>query len=149
MPIARMVALLTCILVVGILGCGDSEEERKTQALNAAQSWAEETTENTELVIAEIVTLVTNDVPGAYLLSGVIAEQIVEQLAWNYSEPVKTTENLYTVSATVSAQATLDFPLIGSKTYAARLPIDLEVDVSTGSVSEWSADLDNASVGEK
>ena len=53
MPISRIVVLLTCLLALGILGCGDSEEERKTQALNVAQSWAEESTVNTELVIAE------------------------------------------------------------------------------------------------
>ena len=69
MPITRIVVLLTCLLAMGILGCGDSEEERKTQALNAAESW---TTESTETVISEIVTLVTSDVPGASLLSGVM-----------------------------------------------------------------------------
>ena len=146
MPITRIVVLLTCLLAMGILGCGDSEEERKTQALNAAESW---TTESTETVISEIVTLVTSDVPGASLLSGVIAHQIAELLSWGYSEPVKTAENIYKVSATVSTQASLELPIVGSKTYEARLPFDLEVDVSAGSVTQWSADLDNASVGEK
>ncbi len=132
-------------MVVGILGCGDSEEERKTLALNAAQSWSEE---NTETIVAEIVALVTSAVTGTSLFSELIADQIVELLSWDYSDPVKTAENIYQVSATVSTQASLDLPLLGSKTYAARLPFNLEVDVSAGSVAQWSADFDRASVGE-
>ena len=95
------------------------------------------------------MTLVTNDVPGSSLLSGVIAEQIVGQLAWVYSDPVNTTGNIYLVSATVSTQATLELPIVGSKTYEARLPFNLEVDIDAGSVVQWSADFDRASVGEK
>ncbi len=141
----RVLVLLACFLLIGILGCGDSEAERKTQALNAAQSWTETTTAP---VIAEIVTLVTSDVPGASLFSDVIASQIAELLSWDYSEPVKTTENIYEVTATVSTRVSLDLPILGSKAYEARLPIDLKVDVSSGSVTRWSADLPSAWVGE-
>ena len=99
-------------------------------------------------MIAEIVTLATDRVSGASLFSDLIADQIAQSLSWDYSEPVKTTENIYEVTATVSTQVSLDLPLLGSKTYKASLPFDLQVDVSTGSVVRWSADLTGASVGE-
>ncbi len=133
-------------MAISILGCGDGEAERKTQALNTAQSWAEE---STDTVITEIVKLVTSGVPGASLFTEVIADQIVDQLSWDFSEPVEVTESLFAVSATVSTQASLDLPIVGSKTYEAKLPFDLQVDVNTGSVAVWSVDFDNGVVGEK
>ena len=145
MTIPRIFVLLTCFLMMGILGCGDSEAERKTQALNAARNWTET---STEPVIAEIVELATSNVSGAALFSDLIADQIARLLSWDYSEPVKATGDIYEVTATVSTQVTLDLPLLGSKTYSASLPYDLRVDVSTGSVVSWSADLTGASVGE-
>ena len=145
---SRLLAIVVLFLVASIFGCGDSEEERKAQALNSARSWAEDTTENSELVIAEIVTLVTSDIPGASLFSGVIADQIAGLLSWEYSEPVNTTGDFYELTATVSTQATLDLPLIGSKTYEAKLPFDLTVDLGTGTVTDWSADFESAKVGE-
>ena len=143
--ISRIVLLLTCILAIGVLGCGDGEAERKKQALDAAQSWTENVTQP---VIAEVVTLVTSGVPGASLFSDLIASQIADSLTWGYSDPVKITEGIYAVTATVSTQASLDLPLVGSKTYKAALPFDLQVDVNTGSITQWSVDLDNASVDE-
>ena len=146
MTIPRILVLLTCFLMMmGVLGCGDSEAERKTQALNEARNWTET---STEPVIAEIVTLATDRVPGASLFSDLIADQIAQLLSWDYSEPVKTTGDIYEVIATVSTQVTLELPLLGSKTYGASLPYDLRVDVSTGSVVSWSADITGASVGE-
>ena len=145
MPISRIVVILTCLLVASILGCGDGEAERKTQALNAAQDW---TQDSTDTVIEEVLNLVTSEIPGASLFTGIIASEIADLLSWEYSEPVKTTDAIYEVTATVSTQMSLDLPLVGSKTYEARLPIDLEIDVSDGSVTEWSADTGNSSVGE-
>ena len=145
MTIPRIFVLLTCFLMMGILGCGDSEAERKTQALNAARNWTET---STEPVIAEIVALATDRVSGAALFSDLIADQIAQLLSWDYSEPVKATGDIYEVTATVSTQVTLDLPLLGSKTYGASLPYNLRVDVSTASVVSWSADLTGASVGE-
>ncbi len=145
MGLSKTFALLTCLLLVSVLGCGDSEAEKEALALNSARSWTEG---NTEPVIGEIVTLVTSGVPGASLLSGVIAEQIAGLLSWEYSEPVKTTDDSYRVTATVLTRASIDLPLVGSKTYEARLPFDLQVDVNTGSVTKWSPNLTSATVGE-
>ena len=145
MLISRIVVPLTCVLVVSILGCGDGEAERKTQALSAAKSWAEN---STETVVDEVVTLVTSGVPAASLFNDIIASQIQDALSWDFSEPVKMDEGIYEVTATVSTQASSDLPLLGSKTYEAKLPFHLQVNVNTGSVTDWSVDLDNASVGE-
>ena len=93
--------------------------------------------------------LVTIGVPGASLFDEVIADQIVDQLSWDFSEPVKTAEGMYEIPATVSTQASLDLPLVGTKTYEASLPFYLQVDLNVGSVADWSVDLDNAELGEK
>ena len=143
--ILRATLLLTCLVVVGIWGCGDREAGRKAEALNVARNWAEA---NTDAAIGEVVTLVTSGVPGASLLRGAITDQISGFLSWDYSEPVKGASDIYGVTATVSTRASLDLPLLGSKTYAARLPFELQVDVGAGSVARWSADFDNAFVGE-
>ena len=142
---SQIVVLLTCMVVLSLLGCGDSEAERKAQALDAAQSWAEN---RTDTVVEEVVALVTSEVPGASLFRGAIASQIADLLSWDYSEPVNTTEQIYEIEATVSTRMSLDLPLLGSKTYEARLPINLQVDVSTGSVAKWSAEFADAFVGE-
>ena len=113
--------------------------------MSTAQNWAED---STDMVVAEVVTLVTSEVTGASLFSGIIASQIADLLSWEFSEPVNATEQIYEIDATVSTRISLDLPLLGTKTYEARLPIDLQVDVSTGSVAKWSADFANASVGE-
>ena len=103
---------------------------------------------STKTVITEVLNLVTSVVPGASLFNEVIANQIQDALSWEYSEPVKMNEGIYEVSATASTQTSFDLPVLGTKAYEARLPFVLQVDVSNGSVSEWSVDLDNASVGE-
>ena len=137
--------LLGCLLVVGILGCGDSEAERRAQALNVAQGWTET---STETVVAEIVTLATAGIPGASLFDTLIASQIADFLEWEYSDPVEVSEGIYRVTTTVATGLSLDLPLLGTKAYEARLPFDLDVDLSTESVTRWSADFDSAWVGE-
>ena len=99
-------------------------------------------------MVAEIVSLATAAVPGASLVSNLIADKIADFLTWEYSEPVKASENMYDVTATVSTQATLDIPLAGEKTYGASLPFNLRVDVDRSAVTEWSADLGGGSIGE-
>ena len=145
----RIGFLLVClIMVMGTLACGgDDTEAEKARALNAARQWVDG---STEAVVDAIVTLVVGRVPGANLLSSVIAGQIDDRVTWSYSEPVDTSDdNVYGVTATVSTEVEFDLPLLGPKTYEAKLPFDLHVDVDDGEVTRWSANLDGASVGEK
>ncbi len=147
MTISRIAVILVCLLVIALMGsgCGDSEADRKAQALTAARAW---TATEPEKVITPMVSLVTSAIPGSSLFSGVIAEQITDQLTWDFSDPSKVSDNMYTVVATASAQATLDIPLVGKKTYGASLPFNLQVDIGTGTVAQWSPNLAEGSIGE-
>ena len=144
---SRIAVILACVVAIALMGsgCGDSEADRKVQALNAARAW---TATEPEEIIAPIVDLVTSGIPGASLFSGLIAEQVADQLAWRYSDPVKTSDQIYTVVATASAQATVDIPLVGEKSYGASLPFNLQVDIGIGMVTQWSPDLGGGAVGE-
>ena len=142
------VALLFVCLIIGIMsvGCGDSEANRQARALEAASAWADE---NTDLVVGETVDLITSAVPGASLLSDLIAEQIVDQLSWEFSAPALASESVYRIRATVSVRVNLDLPVVGEKAYRASLPFDLEVDTDTGEVAKWSVGFDDVRVGEE
>ncbi len=145
MKLSLMAVILACLLATSALSCGDSEAERESQALSAAQRWTEN---STETVVSEVVSLVISGIPGASLFDTLISDQVAALLSWSFSKPANVTGSIYEVTATVSAQASLDLPLLGMKTYEAKLPFHLQVDVETSSVTSWSANLDNASVGE-
>ena len=142
------IALLFVCLIAGIMGvgCGDNEAERQERAIEAARAWAGE---NTDLVVGEATEPITNAIPGATLLSGVIADQIVNQLSWEFSEPEKASESLYRVRATVSVRVNLDLPVVGERAYRASLPFDLEVEADMGEVAKWSVGFDDVWVGEE
>ena len=73
-----------------------------------------------------------------------------ERVKWSYSEPVNTSdENVYRVTATASVEVEFDLPLLGAKAYEAKLPFNLQVDVSSSEITRWSPDLTEASVAEK
>ena len=73
-------------------------QRERRRRLNTAQRW---TGTNTETIIGEVVGLMTRDVPGVSRFSTVKATQIANLLSWECSEPVKTTEGIYRVTATV------------------------------------------------
>ena len=137
--------LLVC-LVIGLLGWGDGEAERRERALETARVWAGE---NTSIVVSEATELITSGVPAASLFSDIIANQIVNQLSWNFSEPENASGSAYKVRATISTRVSLTLPAVGSKTYRASLPFDLEVGTDASTVSKWSVGLDDAAVAEE
>ncbi len=142
-----LLSLFACVIgIAGIMGCGDGEADRRERAMEGARTWANE---NTELVIGEATELITSAVPGATLLSDLIAEQIVNQLSWEFSGVAVASESVYRVRATVSVRVNLDLPVVGEKAYGASLPFDLEVDGDTGEVTKWSVGFDDAWVGEE
>lgn len=147
MNISRIAVILACSLAIALMGsgCGDSEADRKAQALTAARAWTET---EPEKVITPMVSLVTSGIPGASLFSGFIADQIADWITWRYSDPLKAGDDIYTVVATASAEATIDLPLAGEKTYGVSLPFNLEVDISAGTVTQWSPDPLRGSIGE-
>ena len=143
--IMRAAAIVALVSLTCILACGGGESEEKARALEAAQSWAEE---NTQTVASEVVAFIASGIPGASLLDGVIAEQVVKLLTWEFSDPVKTGDENYSVLATVSTSVELDLPVVGEKGYKASLPFNLRVDAGTGEVTGWSPDVSQADVSE-
>ena len=104
----------------------------------------------TEAVVSAIVDLVIGEVPiASSSAADKITEQVNQRLNWDYSAAEKAAGGLYRVTATASTEVTLNAPLIGSKTYQAVLPFELQVDVETESVDGWAPVLSAASVGEK
>ena len=99
-------------------------------------------------VVSEVVAFIASGIPGASLLDGVIAEQVVKLLTWEFSDPVKTGDENYSVLATVSTSVELDLPVVGEKGYKASLPFNLRVDAGTGEVTGWSPDVSQADVSE-
>ena len=143
--IMRAAAIVTLVSLTCILACGGGESEEKARALEAAQNWAEE---NTQTVVSEVVAFIASGIPGASLLDDVIAEQVVKLLTWDFSDPVKTGDENYSVLATVSTSVELDLPVVGEKGYKASLPFNLRVDAGAGEVTGWSADISQADVSE-
>ena len=144
----RVALLLVCLLVMGTLACGGRDiEADKAKALDAAHQWADA---SADTAAEGIVQLVIGEVSGASLVSSVIADQIDERVTWSYAEPVNTSdENVYRVTATASVEVEFDVPLLGPKAYEAKLPFNLQLDVSNSEVTRWSPDLTEASVAEK
>ncbi len=144
----RVAFLLVCFLVMGTLACGGGDgEAEKAKALDAARQWADA---SADTAADGIVQLVIGEVTGASLVSSVIADQIDERVTWSYSDPVRASDgNIYRVTATASVEVEFDLPLLGAKAYEAKLPFNLQVDVSGGEVTRWSPDLTEASVAEK
>ena len=143
--IMRAVAIVALVSLTCILACGGGESGEKARALEAAHSWAEG---NTQTVVSEVVAFIASGIPGASLLDDVIAEQVVKLLTWEFSDPVKTGDENYSVLATVSTSVELDLPVVGEKEYTASLPFNLRVDAGTGEVTGWSPDVSQADVSE-
>ena len=141
----RTGVLMVSIVLILALGCGGPRNEEK--ALQAAQEW---TVSTTEAVVGAIVDLVIGNVPIASgFATGKIAEQVNNRINWDYSDAQQSSGSIYRVTATASTEVNLEAPLLGSKTYQAVLPFDLQVDVATVSVKDWAPVLTAASVGEK
>ena len=138
-----LVASITLLLLVGCGGGANNEEK----TLLVAQAW---TASTTEAVVSAIVDLVIGNVPVAPgFASDKITEQVNKRLAWDYSDPQESSGNIYRVTATASTEVSIEVPLLGSKTYQAVLPFDLQVDVEAESVKDWAPVLSAATVGEK
>ena len=115
--------------------------------MQVAQAW---TASTTKAVVSAIVDLVIGNVPIAPgFASNKITEQVNKRLAWDYSDPQESSGNIYRVTATASTEVSIEVPLLGSKTYQAVLPFDLQVDVEAESVKDWAPVLSAATVGEK
>ncbi len=134
---------ITLIMLAGCGGGANNEEK----SLQVAQAW---TASSTEAVVSAIVDLVIGNVPVASgFASDKIIEQVNKRLAWEYSDPHESPGNIYRVTATASTEVSIEAPFLGSKTYQAVLPFDLQVDIEAESFMDWAPVLSAATVGEK
>ena len=148
LPLAKIIPSLFLALLIAVVlpGCGGGESN-EDKALRIAQEWA---ASRPEPVVGAVVDLFIGDIP---MVSGLarnkISEQVNKQLTWEYSEPKKSLGKIYQVTATVSTEAKFEVPILGPRAYQAEMPLNLQVDVETATVKEWTPVLSAASVGEK
>ena len=135
------------LVVVGILACSSEDPEvAKGKALSVAHQWVED---STELVAGAMVEFVVGEQPAAAMVRNVVAGEIHDQLDWTYSEPDRLSDGVYGITATAKSSVALDsLPLVGSISFEAMLPIDLEINVDDESVTKWTPVLSEASVRE-
>ena len=96
-----------------------------------------------------MVEFVVGEQPAAAMVRNVVAGEIHDQLDWTYSEPDRLSDGVYGITATAKSSVALDsLPLVGSISFEAMLPIDLEINVDDESVTKWTPVLSEASVRE-
>ena len=138
--------MIVGLVVVGMLACSSEDPEvAKGKALSVAHQWVED---STELVAGAMVEFVVGEQPAAAVVRNVVAEKIHDQLDWTYSEADRLSDGVYGVTATAKSSVALSIPLVGSISFEATLPIDLEINVDDESVTKWTPVLRDASVRE-
>ena len=132
------------LVVVGMLACSSEDPEvAKGKALSVAHQWVED---STELVAGAMVEFVVGEQPAAAVVRNVVAEKIHDQLDWTYSEADRLSDGVYGVTATARSSVEVDgIPLVGSISFEATLPFDLEINVEDESVTKWTPALRDAS----
>ena len=144
----RTLALLTLTVSIILAGCGGGESKEEI-ASRVAREWLKT---NVQELVDEVVDLVIGEVPVvSQLASGILSGQILEKLdniAWQYSAPMRRSEDRYQVVATASAEIEIELPLIGTRVYKVSLPFNLDVDTEDESVVSWLPDVTAASVEE-
>ncbi len=135
-------SLLLAICVWSAIGCGGPSKEEI--ALETAQQWVEASIDQ---VSEAVVELVAGEYPVlAGIAASVVADQVRDDLAWEYSTPRRETGDLYSLTATASGEFEVKVPLLDAQEYSASVPFNLTVDTSTRSVEDWSISLTNARV---
>ena len=136
-------AALAIVAVMAAACGGDSESDVATKA---AKDWVNG---NIDAAADEIVKLVIGEVPlVSQIASDVLAGQIRRNMNWTYSTPRQRMEGRYDVTATATVELTLSLPVVGSKTYTASLPFDLDVDTTDAKVASWLPNLPSGTVRE-
>lgn len=137
-----MLSLLMAICVWSAIGCGGPSKEEI--ALETAQKWVDTS-------IGQVSEAVVELVAGEYpMLTGIaasaLADQVRDNLDWEYSTPQRESGDLYSLTATASGEFEVKLPLLDTQEYSASVPFNLTVDISTRSVEDWSISLTDARV---
>lgn len=146
----KRVAILILMLAISgtAVGCGEDRAEIST---TVAMEWSQDSIDTVSEVLVELLMVapVLRDtlekVPTAEtLLTGFVADQIRDNIAWHYSVPVPGQQALYRMTATAAIEIEIDLPLLDTFPYAVTLPFHLMVDTDARTVQDWTADFDNA-----
>ena len=105
--------------------------------------------DNLDLIVDEIVALLLDQVPGLNQLPGVeLTAQVTDNLALNFALPSRISPGVYRVPITAQTSFELKLPLIGVKVYTVTVPINLDVDVESKTVTNWELDTLSAAIQE-
>ena len=107
---------------------------RTTKAIAAevARALANDSINRVSDVVAEIV--IGEEPIVTRLVAGALASLILQNLAWDYSEPERDSEDRYSVIATATANVKIEMPPLVDKSYVVSLPFNLDVDADAKSV---------------
>ena len=135
-------SLLLAICVWSVIGCGGPSNEEI--ALETAQQWVDTSIDQVSEVV---VDLVAGENPAlAGIAASVVADQVRDNVNWEYSAPQRETGDQYSLTATASAEFEINVPLLGAREFTASVPLDLTVDTSVPSVVDWSIGRTGVSV---
>ena len=138
-------ATLTILLAIcawSIIGCGGPSNEEI--AVETAQRWVDSSIDQ---VSDAVVELVAGEYPAlAGIASAVVADQVRDNLEWEYSTPQREDDDHYSLTATATAGIQVQVPLLGSQDYSASMPFNLVVDTNERTVVSWSPNLVGASI---
>ena len=135
-------SILLAICAWSIVGCGGPSNEEI--AVETAQQWVDSSIGQ---VSEAVVELVAGEYPAvAGIASAVVADQLRDNLEWEYSTPRRESGERYSLTATATADIQVQVPLLGSQEYSASMPFNLVVDTKERTVVSWSPNLVGASI---
>ena len=110
------------------------------------RTWAQD---NLDLIVDQIVALLLDQVPGLNQLPRVeLTAQVTDNLALNFALPSRISPGVYRVPITAQTSFELKLPLIGVKVYTVTVPINLDVDIESKTMTNWELDTLSAAIQE-
>ncbi len=83
------------------------------------------------------------------LADTVLRAQVDENLDLVFAIPSRVSEGVYRLPVTAETEFELELPLAGKRTYEVFLPFNVDVDIRTREVADWSFDASSATVEQK
>ena len=137
-----IVALGICFVAVS---CGGNDSEKV--ALQAAEDWGKSSINNVSAAIGEEVT---GSTPVLSVLAGAVIEDLLrDRIRWEFSIPVKQSDNRYEVIAKASATISIEIPLLPDKGYDVSAVYELDVDTGRAQVVDSRLDLSSIRINER
>ena len=134
--------LVVCISLLAACG-GDHSQI----ALKVARDWSSNQVQN---VSSELGKAVVGDQQFLAGLAGsVIDDQIQENMKWNFSTPVETSDDRYRVVATARSLLHISIPLISDKNYDIAVDFILDIDTSNERVTNSTLDVSSLRIIEQ